>query len=71
MNIGFFGTADPKGCKRCLEQDDEVVEMEPTSEWSPKLAAYVDAWKCPECGRTLAREEAGDVGLTSPSGERF
>lgn len=71
MNIGFFGTPEPKGCKRCLDEDDQVVEMEPTQVYSPTLAAYVDAWECPECGRQLAREEAGEVGLTNASGERF
>lgn len=47
----------PKGCKACKEQRNQAVEMERDHEFSHTFAAYVPVWRCPECGRTVVRDD--------------
>lgn len=54
-------------CKRCLDENgiDFATEpeaarpylMEPKEVWHPTLAAYVNAWVCPECDRRVIRDD--------------
>lgn len=73
-SVGILGdlfSTPAKGCKHCHEERGLDVEMEPTAVWHRTLAAYVDAWECPECGRQVMRDEGDGVGITTPGGERF
>lgn len=71
MDTALFNIENPKGCKVCKEEKELEVKMEATELWSPVLAAYVDAWECPECNRQIMRASDGEVMLMNPDGERF